>query len=38
MKKLLFLLCLIPTIVLGQNSWFNLQIQYDFYAPSESSF
>ena len=37
MKKLLFLLCLIPTIVLGQNSWFNLQIQYDFYAPSESS-
>lgn len=39
MKKLLFLLLLIPTVTFSQtDSWVNFKVQYDFYAPSESNF
>ena len=36
MKKLLFLLLLIPQLLLSQNSWFELEVQFDYYAPAES--
>ena len=40
MRKLLFLLLLLPTVILAQttDSWVNFKVQYDFYAPSESNF
>ena len=40
MKKLLFILLLLPTILLSQtpDSWVNFKVQFDFYAPSESNF
>ena len=39
MKKLLFILLLLPTLLLGQNdSWVRFQVQFDFYAPAESNF
>ena len=40
MKKLLFLLLLLPTVILAQttDSWVNFAVQYDFYAPQESNF
>ena len=36
MKKLILLLLLIPQLVISQNSWFNLEVQFDYYGPSES--
>ena len=37
MKKiLLLLLCMIPLLGSAQDSWFNLEVQFDFYGPSES--
>ena len=36
MKKLILLLLLIPQLVISQNSWFNLEVQYDYYGPQES--
>ncbi len=38
MKKLLLILLLLPFIGLGQNTWVNYQVQYDFYAPAEAHF
>ena len=38
MRKLLLILLLLPFIGLGQNTWVNYQVQFDFYAPSESHF
>jgi len=38
MRKLLLILLLLPFIGLGQNTWVNYQVQYDFYAPAESHF
>ena len=39
MKKLVFLLMVIPTILFSQtDSWVNFKVQFDFYAPSESNF
>ena len=38
MKKLLLILLLLPFIGIGQNTWVNYQVQYDFYAPAESHF
>ena len=39
MKKLLFILLLLPTLLFGQNdSWVRFQVQFDFYAPAESNF
>ena len=37
MKKILLLL-LLPFVTFSQNTWVNYQVQYDFYAPSESHF
>ena len=36
MKKLALLLLLIPHLLISQNSWFDLEVQFDFYGPSES--
>ena len=36
MKKLILLLLLIPQLVISQNSWFNLEVQFDQFGPSES--
>ena len=36
MKKLILLLLLIPQLVISQDSWFKLEVQFDYYAPSES--
>ena len=36
MKKLILLLLLIPQLVISQDSWFNLEVQFDQWAPSES--
>ena len=36
MKKLVLLLLLLPQLILSQNSWFDLEVQFDFYGPSES--
>ena len=36
MKKLILLLLLIPQLVISQDSWFNLEVQFDYYGPSES--
>ena len=40
MKKLLFLLACIPTLLLSQttDSWVQFKVQYDYYAPQESNF
>jgi hypothetical protein len=39
MKKFLFLLLLIPTVLFSQtDSWVNYKVQFDYYAPSESNF
>ena len=44
MRKLLFILlativsCVAPKKCCSQNTWVNYQVQYDFYAPSESNF
>ena len=40
MKKILFLIALLPTLLLAQapDSWVNFKVQFDFYAPSESNF
>ena len=40
MKKLLFILLLIPSLLLSQttDSWVNFKVQFDFYAPQESNF
>jgi len=38
MKKILFILLLLPTLLLSQDSWVRFQVQFDFYAPSESNF
>ena len=37
MKKLLFIF-LLPLSLLAQDSWVRFQVQFDFYAPSESNF
>ena len=36
MKKLILLILLIPQLVISQDSWFNLEVQFDQWAPSES--
>ena len=36
MKKLVLLLLLIPQLLTAQNSWFNLEVQFDQFGPSES--
>ena len=36
MKKILLLLCVIPFLGSAQNSWFNLEVQFDAFGPSES--
>ena len=36
MKKLILFLLLIPQLVISQNSWFNLEVQFDQFGPSES--
>ena len=36
MKKLFIFLVLLPTFLFSQNSWFNLEVQYDYYGPQES--
>lgn len=36
MKRLFIFLVLLPTLLSSQNSWFNLEVQFDYYAPSES--
>ena len=38
MKKLVFLLLIIPSILFAQNSWVNFKVQYDFYGWQESNF
>ena len=39
MKKILFLLALLPTMLLAQtDSWVRFAVQYDYYAPQESNF
>ena len=38
MRRLLLLLLLLPTLLVGQNSWVSFQVQFDFYAPQESNF
>ena len=38
MRRLLLLLLLLPTLLVGQNSWVRFQVQFDFYAPQESNF
>ena len=38
MKKLIFLLLLLPTVIFSQNTWVNFKVQFDYYAPSESNF
>ena len=40
MRKLLFLLALLPTLLLAQttDSWVRFAVQYDYWAPSESAF
>ena len=38
MKKILFILLLLPTLLLSQDSWVRFQVQFDFYAPTESNF
>ena len=38
MKKLIFILLLLPTLLVGQDSWVRFQVQFDFYAPQESNF
>ena len=40
MRKLLFLLAILPSVLFAQttDSWVNFKVQYDFYAPSESNF
>lgn len=35
-KALLWLLLVIPVLGSAQNSWFNLEVQFDFYGPDES--
>ena len=37
MKKLLFLLLLLPSVLFSQNSWVNFKVQYDYYGWSESN-
>ena len=32
MKKLILLLLLIPQLVISQDSWFKLEVQFDYYA------
>jgi hypothetical protein len=36
MKKLILLLLLIPQLVISQDSWFKLEVQFDYYADDES--
>ena len=36
MKKLILLVLLIPQLILSQDSWFNIQVQFDSYGPQES--
>ena len=36
--KNLILLLLLPFVTFSQNTWVNYQVQFDFYAPSESHF
>ena len=39
MKKLLFILLLLPNLLFSQtDSWVRFQVQFDFYAPTESNF
>ena len=38
MKKLIFILLLLPTLLFSQDSWVRFQVQFDFYAPQESNF
>ena len=39
MKRLLFLLLLLPSVILAQtDSWVKFAVQYDYWAPSESAF
>jgi len=40
MKRILFILLLLPSLLLAQatDSWVNFKVQYDFYSPSESNF
>ena len=37
MKKILFLLLLVPSVIFSQNSWVNFKVQYDFYGVQESN-
>ena len=36
MKKLILFLLLVPQLVISQDSWFNLEVQFDQFGPSES--
>ena len=36
MKRLFIFLVLLPTLLFSQNSWFNLEVQFDYYGPTES--
>ena len=36
MKRLFIFLVLLPTLLFSQDSWFNLEVQFDYYGPSES--
>ena len=38
MKKLLLVLLLLPTVLFSQDSWVRFEVQFDFYAPTESNF
>ena len=38
MKNLLLLLLLLPFTLLGQNSWVNFEVRFDYYSPQESNF
>ena len=36
MKRLFIFLVLLPSLLFAQDSWFNLEVQFDYYGPSES--
>ena len=38
MKKILSILLLLPSLLFSQNSWVRFEVQFDFYAPTESNF
>ena len=38
MKIILFLITLLPSLLLAQDSWVNFKVQYDYWAPGEAEF